>query len=582
MRLTYFLSIEEPQQHKARIQMAVSEITDGEITVTMPAWTPGSYLIRDFARNVRDFSATGADGTPLDSRKKDKSSWKINTGGNPDLKINYTIYADEFTVRSSHIDSSHAFVLGTSVFMYIEGYKDQAIELSIETPQGWNISTGLEKTSHNLYRAINYDVLVDSPIEIGTHQTGTFMVDGKEHEVALYGTFTGDFRKVLDDTMHIVEATIRLFEHAPYKRYVFIIHAYPGAIGNGLEHGNSCAISFNSSSLLGGDEYTSFLHVIAHEYFHTWNVKRIRPVELGPFNYKEENYTQLLWFAEGLTDYFADIILLRAHKIDEKKYLERQGEYIKTLEFMPGSTTSLQDSSFDSWIRLYKPSPDDVNSYISYYLKGNLVSLVLGIRIIGMSSGTKNLDQLMRILYEKFRKDGKGLTEKDILNALKEYTGADFSEFFANFVRGNKQIDFASELSKIGLKLEKKRSPRDMGEASWTGMVLKNENAVFTVSAVIAGKPAYLSGINAGDELVAFNGERFNAGFTGIFLKPKRITVDEFPVPGDTAVRISVFRRNILMHLEMRTEQRPADTYELVPEPESQETKKNRDKMLWN
>ena len=581
MKLTYFVTIDEPHLHLLKVEMAISEITDNEIILTMPAWTPGSYLIRDFARNVRSLSAHSSDGRILEARKKDKSSWKISTAGSTELRISYQVFCEELSIRSTHLDASHAFILGTSAFMYMEGYKDQALEISFNIPVEWRISTSLEKTIDNVYRAINYDVLVDSPVEIGKHLSGTFAVDGKEHEVALYGQFNGDFQKLLNDMQKIVEATLRIFEHAPYKRYVFILQSYQGNQTGGLEHSASCAVSMDPSMIFDDDYYKRLMSVIAHEYFHTWNVKRIRPVELGPFNYREENYTTLLWFSEGVTDYFADLIILRAKLIDQSKYLEFLGESIKLIEFTPGSLeTSLADSSFDTWIRLYKPSPDDVNSYISYYLKGKLVGLLMSKKIAALTSGSKSLDHLLLLLYEKFRKDGKGFTDKDLLAALKDLTGQDFNEFFNRFVRGMEKIDFDSELAEMGLKIDRTHSAESRALLAWSGMVLKRDGVAYTVAAIIKGKPAYRAGINSGDELVAINGARFRDDNASAMLKGAKLMLDSFRSKSGEKVTITVFRRNILMNITSDAEPLPFDTYKITEIPEQGDKKKIMDRVL--
>lgn len=581
MKLTYFVTIEEPHLHLLKVEMAISEITDNEIMLTMPAWTPGSYLIRDFARNVRNLSAHTSDGRILEARKKDKSSWKILTAGSTDLRISYHIFCEELSIRSTHLDASHAFILGTSAFMYMEGYKDQALEISFNIPADWHISTSLEKTIDNVYHAINYDVLVDSPVEIGKHLSGIFTVDGKEHEVAIYGQFNGDLQKIINDMQKIVEATLRIFEHAPYKRYVFILQSYQGNQTGGLEHSASCVVSMDPSMIFDDDYYKRLMSVIAHEYFHTWNVKRIRPVELGPFNYKEENYTSLLWFSEGVTDYFADLIILRAKIIDQSKFLEFLGESIKMIEFMPGSLeTSLADSSFDTWIRLYKPSPDDVNSYISYYLKGKVIGLLMSKKIATLTSGGKSLDNLLLLLYEKFRKDGKGFTEKDLITALKDLSGEDFNEFFNRFIRGTEKIDFDSELADMGLKIDRTHSVESRAQLSWAGMIVKHEGAAFTVSAVIKGKPSYRAGINSGDEIVAINGIRFKEDNTSTMLKSAKLMLDSFRSKAGEKVNITIFRRNTLMSILSEAEPLPFDTYKITEVPGQDDKKKIMDRVL--
>ena len=583
MKLTYFVKIDEPYLHLFKVEMAISEITESEIILTMPAWTPGSYLIRDFSRNVRSLSAHSSDGRALETRKKDKSSWRVLTSGSADLRISYQVFCEELSIRSTHLDASHAFILGTSAFMYMEGYKDQALEISFSIPGNWHISTSLEKTTDNVYRAINYDVLVDSPVEIGTHLSGTFIVDGKEHEVALYGQYSGDFQKLLNDMQKIVEATLRIFEHAPYKRYVFILQAYQGNQMGGLEHSASCAVSLDSSMIFDDDYYKRLMSVIAHEYFHTWNVKRIRPVELGPFNYREENYTTLLWFSEGVTDYFADLIILRAKLIDQVKYMEFLGESIKMIEFMPGSLeTSLAESSFDSWIRFYKPSSDDINSYISYYLKGKIIGLMMSRRIASLTLGAKSLDQLLHMLYEKFRKDGKGFTEKDLLAALKDISGQDFTDFFNKFIRGTDKIDFDSELDEMGLKIERTHSAESRASLSWSGMIVKRDGMAYTVAAVVKGKPAYRAGINSGDEVVAINGARFRDENTSAIVKGGKVMLDSFRSSGGEKAGITVFRRNNLMNVQTETEQLPFDSYKITEIADQGEKKKILNRVLFS
>ncbi|EQD53871.1 peptidase M61 domain-containing protein, partial [mine drainage metagenome] len=319
-----------------------------------------------------------------------------------------------------------------------------------------------------------------------------------------------------------------------------------------------------------------------HEYFHTWNVKRIRPLELGPFNYREENYTTLLWFSEGVTDYFADIIVLRAKLMDEAKYMERLGESIKMLEFMPGSLeTSLADSSFDAWIRFYKPSSDDVNSYISYYLKGKIIGFLISKKIAIMTAGAKSIDQLLLLLFEKFRKDGKGFSEKDLLSALKDVSGGDFGEFLSRFIRGTEKINFDSELSDLGLSIERKHSAETRQSLSWSGAIVKRDSS-YTVSAVIKGKPAYRAGLNCGDELVAINGRRFGETNTATFTKDSKLMIDSCRTKPGEKINYIVFRRNMIVNIESEVEAIPFDTYRITDLPDQGEKRKLKERVLWS
>ncbi len=580
--MTYFVNLEDTSQHMIKVEMAVDEIFDKEIIVTMPAWAPGSYLIRDFAKNIRNFTAVTADGDLLRAEKEDKGSWKILTDGNSSLRISYEVYSNDFSVRASHVDSSHAFILGTSVFMYIEGYKDQALELVVRHPEEWHISTSLEKVFENRYKAINYDILVDSPLEVGAHRSETFQADGKEHEVAIYGMDGMDLKGYVADVKKIVETEIEIFDHAPYKKYVFIFHVYPGCRSGGLEHLASCVISIDRNVLVTRDGYGKFLSLVAHEFFHLWNVKRIRPVELGPFNYREENYTTMLWLAEGITDFFADVIVLRSGLIDEKTYLGWVSELTKILEAQPGAqTTSLADSSYYTWIRYYKPSPDDINSYVSYYLKGKFIGLMLASRMVQHSGGLKTIDDLLRALYDKYKKDGKGVVDKDVLVFLKDITNSDYTDFFSKYIHGSEKINFDSEFKSMGLQLKRSYSAANLDKAGWLGLMLKKHGRSITVKGVVKGTPAYDTGINVGDELVAVNDFRFNDKYTRTLIPRPPVLIDNiFGIkPGD-AITVTLFRRGELLQIRSYTAPAPYDKYELVESKEEDFGKKVRQKVL--
>ncbi|MEM3676286.1 MAG: hypothetical protein QXV22_04425, partial [Thermoplasmataceae archaeon] len=379
MKIQYVLEMNRPQSHFFEVTMNIEDFSDDSLNIIMPAWTPGSYEIMDFSRFVRNVSAS-SDNTELEAVRKDKSTWKISTKGNRSIRISYEVYAHELDVHTSHLDTHHAFINGTSVFFYIDGYKDQSCELIIKAPNGWITSTGLEKLGENRYRAVNYDILVDSPIEIGKHRVLTFQVEGKEHEIVLCGKGNENPEKLKTDVRKIVEGYTKLFGHLPYKKYVFIYHLVNGEEERtgGLEHLNSTAINVDRFTFSPFEKYRSFLSVTSHEFFHLWNVKRIRPVELGPFNYKEENYTTMLWMAEGLTNFYGYLMLYRTGLIDLNEYLKHICDSMRLHDLMPGSSrTSASDSSFDAWIKLYKPTPNNYNNYISYYLKGELLGFML-------------------------------------------------------------------------------------------------------------------------------------------------------------------------------------------------------------
>lgn len=587
MDITYTLEMDNPHTHFFKVTLRLADLTEERVLLTMPAWAPGSYAIQDFARNVRKLKATGSSGEPLEASKKDKSTWLILCAGSSDITITYEVYADVFSVETSHLDATHGFVLGTSVFMYIEGYKDQAVELQVIPYGNWKVSTGLEKTGDNRFRAINYDILVDSPLEIGTHRSLYFEVDGKQHEVVIYGHGNEKEETILSDIPRIVTVFAKMFNQLPFRRYVFIYHLIEegGRVG-GLEHLNSTTIDLDRFTFSPRNKYLDFLSVTSHEYFHLWNVKRVRPVELGPFNYKEENYTTMLWLSEGITSYYEWIALYRAGLITEEEYLKHILEYIRYYELLPGSgIESASDSSFNTWIKLYKPTPNNVNSYISYYLKGEILGFLLSIRISEATNGNRSLDDVMRHMFEKFKKDGRGFTEKDLLSSLREVSGRDFSDFYSRYVKSAERINFDAELEKLGVKIKRGYNKVDnveQKEKPFIGIFTKTEGGKTTVSAVLEGSPAYTAGINAGDEIVAIDRMKFSDVFVkNIREDIKTIKMDNPYMfkPGET-IAVSLFRKGLLYSLNVKLEPAPPEYFEPSIEAGNDKLTQTRTRVL--
>ncbi|MHB1440998.1 MAG: M61 family metallopeptidase [Cuniculiplasma sp.] len=566
MKVGYILEMREPGNGFFQITMNIDSVSEDITMITMPAWTPGSYAIRDYSRNVRTLRAKTPENEPIEIQKKDKSTWKLINGNNKTFSVSYEVYAGEFSVRGSHLDTTHGYLNGTNVFMYVEGYKDQSVELIIKPQEDWKISTGMERIGENKFRATNYDIFADCPIEIGTHRSLLFTVDGKEHEIALYGSGNENTERLVEDFKKIVETTKSIFGSLPYRRYVFILHLTDRGSG-GLEHLNSNTIDYSRFTFTDPKDYHSFLSVVSHEYFHLWNVKRIRPTELGPFNYKDENYTTLLWVSEGITNFYGNLILLRSGLISREEYFKHISEIIKGYSIQPGTRyESASDSSFDAWIKLYRESPNNINSYVSYYLKGEILGLMLNSRISEYTKGQKSLDDVFRHMMDKYNKDGRGFTEKDLLSTLSEVSSLDFGPFFARYVRGTDSIDFQNELQKIGLKLETKYSSQKNDKEitmPYIGILVKKDK--FNVYAVLEDSPGQKSGIAPGDEIVAINSFRMDARF----LKPlnernETIFIDNFSdfKPGDR-IRVQVFRRSILETFDVTLGEAPHDTYEI-------------------
>lgn len=509
MKITYFVSLEKRNQQIFVVRMLIEEITDHFITVVMPAWIPGSYRIRDFAGRIRYLRASDPNGTALRAQKTDKSSWKVYNGDSGSVQISYEVFSGEVTPRTSFVDHRHALINGASLFLYVDGYIEQTSEIVIDLPDQWKITNGLEKIAENRFRSINYDILVDSPILAGDQSVISFRVDGKEHELAVSGNMAGDMKAFASDLEKVCSAASFMMGGIPARRYCFILEM--NSSGGGLEHMNSTVIMADRLALTDTEKYKKLLKTFAHEYFHMWNVKRIRPAELSPLNYRSENYTGLLWIAEGFTDYFARKFLARSGIFSRDEFIRDISDLISMFMESPGRhMQSAYDSSFDSWIKQYQPSPDSVNSSISYYTLGDVLALCLDISIVRATSGHKSLDDFMRLLFDRYRKDGRGYSEKDILAGLKEISGIDFTEFFDRHVHGTAEIDFGQLLSSIGLKLS--ITP---GREGFTGLLINRDNGVFRIAGKLENTPAWESPLVAGDEIVAVGGIKFTDLFTG-------------------------------------------------------------------
>jgi predicted metalloprotease with PDZ domain len=373
----YNIQIKDPNSHYATVKMEISGIKTKQINVKLPVWTPGSYMVREFSRNVGKSKAYSGNET-LAVQKSDKNTWTIQNPKNlKSLTFEYEIYAFEAGVRTTYIDNDHAFILPTSCLMFVDGGIINKGQLKLEFPAAWHrVSTTLKRVSPYTYEYENYDDLADSPIEIGNHDELTFDVAGVPHKVALVGENNCPKEKFTKDLKTICEGMLQIVGTHPCKEYLFIIHHVEEG-GGGLEHANSNVVQFQRYNYSNEQRYKSFLSLCAHEYFHLWNVKRIRPAALGPFNYNQENYTNLLWVAEGITSYYDELIMYRTGFWTQAEYLKSLSSSITaTMNRQGAYHQSLHEASFDAWIKEYRPNENSINSQISYYLKGAVVAAI--------------------------------------------------------------------------------------------------------------------------------------------------------------------------------------------------------------
>lgn len=548
----YSVSFPEPHTHYMDVDMKIDVNQEQVIEVKMPVWAPGSYLVREFARNVEGFTATAA-GKPLEVIKTDKNTWRINTNKANSVNVKYKVYAFELTVRTSFVDASHAYINGSSVFMYVEGLKDVPCSVRINLPLNWQrISTGLDydKVDRSNFLAANYDILVDSPFEIGNQDLIEFYAAGIPHVIAMYGKGNYSKETLIKDVTKIVEEEVKIFGEHPCKRYVFIVHNVANG-GGGLEHLNSTTLQTNRFCYSDESSYRSFLSLVAHEYFHLWNVKRLRPEPLGPFNYGEENYTEMLWIAEGFTAYYDELILQRTKQTSTDKFLEIVSGNISNLETTPGNQVqSVSESSFDAWIKYYRRNENSRNSTISYYDKGALVGLMLDISIASVTNGQKSLDDVMRLMYDRhYKKNNKGYTEADFRTALKEVSGQDFSSFLEKYVHGTGSLDYANTFASAGINyVQKNNDSKD----PYLGVNNSSANGKIVITGVVKGGPAWTYGLNVNDEVIAINNYRVEDLSKG--LSQSKI--------GDK-IKVLISRDGVLQTVEVTLSGNPNSKYKL-------------------
>ena len=421
--ISYTVSMSKPWTHLLEVEMRLSSAAmPAQAELKLPVWTPGSYLIREYARHVEGFSAAnGAGGNALNWRKINKNTWQIDTNGASEIVAKYNVYANELTVRTNELNDEHAFFNNAALLMFPKDNLNASSTVKVVPFGNWKIATGLPKVvgQTNVFRAENYDVLYDSPFEVSDFKEVSFTAQGKPHRWVVTGGGNYDLPKIAADSAKIVEQAYKIFGELPYNDYLFILNTRGGG---GLEHLNSTALQFGRLNFKS--RYKDFLTLVAHEYFHVWNVKRIRPDALGPFDYENENYTRLLWVAEGGTAYYEGVLVQRAGLMTAEDFLAGKATQIQALQNRPGRfETSLEESSFDAWIKFYRPDENAVNNQISYYDKGEVVNFLLDLEIRKASNGAKSLDDVMRFLYTDFYKKNKNYTPADFQKATEAAAG---------------------------------------------------------------------------------------------------------------------------------------------------------------
>jgi predicted metalloprotease with PDZ domain len=569
----FHVAMPEPQSHELVVTMEIPALPDRQrLRLGMPAWAPGSYMVRDFARHVYDLAVTDLRGRPVPTVRLDKQRWEIASEGRA-VRVAYRVFAFEESVRTSIFDDAHAFWNGSSLFFYVEEELARPAHVEVAPRPGWRVSTALPSVSGraSTFRANSYDELCDSPFEVGTHDLETFKIGKTKFEVALFGRSNADRGRLLGDLRKIVTATGELFGGFPFDRYLFIIH-HLGARGGGLEHANSCTLDIAGLGFEDDKAYQRFAELAAHEFFHAWNVKRIRDRVLGPFDYERENYTRLLWFHEGFTEYMESIILLRAGVLDPGTYLDDLAEEWPRYAYRPGrNVTPLSELSFEAWTKLYKPSDNHTNRTVSYYEKGKWVALVLELMLRQATRGKRGVEDLFIALWREFQTTGRGLGEDDIEAAVTALAGQSLDDYFESYIRGTEELPVLELLTQAGISVVSEAPwENDRGDdvkrerqRAYAGIAWGNAGERAIVRSVVPEGPAWAAGLTYGDDVIAVAGQRVNAATAA-----RRFS--DFQ-PGNK-VEVHFFRKDNLRSAHVVLGENPERRVRLSPAPRPSRT----------
>jgi predicted metalloprotease with PDZ domain len=457
-------------------------------------------------------------------------------------------------VRTNHLDTTHGYFNSAALLFYLPGWEKEPIEITIEPPKAeWKVTTSLPEISDrsNTFQAPDFDTLVDSPFEIGTHQSYEFEVRGKSHQLAIWGKGNAVPANLIPEMQKIIEEEAKIFDGLPYDRYLFLLHLSGQGYG-GLEHKNGCSLNYPRFGFQSKEKRERFFQLVAHEFFHLWNVKRIRPKALEVFDYEAENYTPSLWFCEGTTSFYDLIIPYRARIYNAKGLLQALSKEITQVQTTPGRKVQpVSESSWDAWIKLYRRDANSNNCQISYYLKGAVISLILDLLIREKHQNQRSLDDVMVKMWEQFGKAEIGYTPEELQGVIESVAGLDLADFFAKYINGTEELRFNQYLEPFGLCVKEERS-----NIPYVGWKVTGDKGKNSIDFVEVASPAQLAGIDAGDELLAIDGFRVSADKLSDRLK------DYYP--GDT-IEVTVFHQDELLTCQLTLSSSHPSNYKIVP-----------------
>jgi predicted metalloprotease with PDZ domain len=581
--IAYTLRFPDASAHYMDVEMVIPTERAKELNLFLPTWTPGSYLVREYSRNIISLEAT-ASGSSLEVTKTSKNRWTVKSKGTASVTINYRLFCREINVRNNWVETDFAVVNGAPTFITIVDDYKRPYLVTVELPAGWETTASPLPSagSANSYSAPDFDTLVDSPLIAGSPQVDTFEVDGVAHSlVTIGGGGIWDNTRAARNVQHLVEAQRTFWGGLPYDEPYVFFNLLTGSRG-GLEHKQSMLMTGDRWYTKNRGGIRSWLSLVSHEFFHAWNGKRLRPVELGPFEYEHENYSPSLWIVEGLTSYYQHILLARAGYHTHEKYLSALSGSIAGTEKTPGRfIQSLSESSFDAWIKAYRKDENSINALFSYYGGGAVAGFLMDAKIQQSTDGNRSLDDVLRAAFERY--SGKsGYTETEFIALASEIAGKDLTDWFDSLVRQPNQFDYQPALDWFGLEFEKPKppesnplpvadDPEDLAKG-WLGAVTSSSGGNLRVTSIPSDTPAATAGLSVDDEIIAIDQHRVDA--SGL----KRLAG---LMGAGTKVDLLVSRQGLLTTLQVTLGKEPTETWKLKIKKDSTEEQKARvDKWL--
>lgn len=501
--LHYTLAMPRPWNHLFEVTTEISGIQSKTIDLSMPAWRTGRYVIFDFSGAVQEFTAHTPGGKKLAARKVDKDTWRIERGTEPTVIVTYNVYANDFNQRTRELDGDHGFVDPSSVFMYINELKARPLRVTVKPFGNWHVTTGLDEIpgETNTFAAPSFDYLIDCPIEIGTQKDFEFSVEGKKHVISIFGEGNWNSDTLIADFTKIIKANNAFWGTLPYEKYIFMIQCQPNA-GGGTEHLNSTVMGVRPFIFSNPASYKNFLGLVSHEYFHTWNVKQLRPKAFAPYDLSREGYSEELWISEGSTSYFDELLLIQAGLATGKNFTDQIPGMVSSDRSRYGNTIQpLSESSFDAWVKFWRDKENAFIAQSNYYGKGSHLSLLLDLEIRHRSKNASSLQSVMRKMFETYP-PAKGFTNADFIAMCERYAGGSLADFFASYLYGTAPLPWEQNLLYAGLEL----TQQDSSVKPNLGLLTRTSGERIIVSTIIPGSPAEKARMEINDEIIAVNG----------------------------------------------------------------------------